>query len=40
MTAVCQRIIDSLGAGFWARPREGGGTEAGFALPQAEVAPD
>ena len=38
--AVCQRIVDSLGGRIWARPREGGGTEAGFALPQAEVAPD
>jgi signal transduction histidine kinase len=38
--AVCQRVVDSLGGRIWARPREGGGTEAGFALPQAEVAPD
>jgi two-component system sensor kinase FixL len=38
--SVCQRVIDSLGGRIWARPREGGGTEAGFALPQAEVAPD
>ena len=38
--AVCRRIVDSLGGRIWARPREGGGTEAGFALPQAEVAPD
>jgi PAS domain S-box-containing protein len=37
--AVCQRIVDSLGGRIWARPREGGGTEAGFALPLA-VAPD
>ena len=38
--AVCQRIVDSLGGRIWARPREGGGTEAGFALPLAVVAPD
>lgn len=38
--AVCQRVVESLGGRIWARPREGGGTEAGFALPQAEVAPD
>jgi signal transduction histidine kinase len=38
--AVCQRIVDSLGGRVWARPREGGGTEAGFALPLAVVSPD
>jgi signal transduction histidine kinase len=38
--AVCQRIVDSLGGRVWARPREGGGTEAGFALPLAEASPD
>jgi PAS domain S-box-containing protein len=38
--AVCQRIVDSLGGRIWARPREGGGTEAGFALPLAVVSPD
>jgi PAS domain S-box-containing protein len=38
--AVCQRIINSLGGRIWARPREGGGTEAGFALPLAVVSPD
>ena len=38
--AVCQRIIDSLGGRIWARAREGGGTDAGFALPLAEVSPD
>ncbi len=31
--AVCHRIVDSLGGRIWAVPREGGGTEAGFALP-------
>jgi PAS domain S-box-containing protein len=38
--AVCQRIVDSLGGRIWAHPREGGGTEAGFALPLAVVSPD
>ena len=38
--AVCQRIVDSLGGRIWARPRQGGGTEAGFALPLAVVSPD
>jgi len=38
--AVCQRIVDSLGGRIWAQPREGGGTEAGFALPLAVVSPD
>jgi PAS domain S-box-containing protein len=38
--AVCQRIVDSLGGRIWAIPREGGGTEAGFALPLMVVSPD
>ncbi|MEX2136969.1 MAG: ATP-binding protein [Chloroflexota bacterium] len=38
--AVCQRIVDSLGGRIWARPRDGGGTVAGFALPLAVVSPD
>lgn len=38
--AVCQRIVDSLGGRIWALPRDGGGTEAGFALPLAVVSPD
>jgi two-component system sensor histidine kinase KdpD len=38
--AVCQRIVNSLGGRIWARPRDGGGTEAGFALPLAIVSPD
>ena len=28
------------GGRIWARPRDGGGTEAGFALPLAVVSPD
>jgi PAS domain S-box-containing protein len=38
--AVCQRIVDSLGGRIWAVPREGGGTEAGFALPLVVAAAD
>jgi two-component system sensor histidine kinase KdpD len=38
--AVCQRIVDSLGGRIWALPREGGGTEAGFALPLVVASPD
>ncbi|MEP7041251.1 MAG: ATP-binding protein [Chloroflexota bacterium] len=38
--AVCQRIVNSLGGRVWATPRDGGGTEAGFALPLAVVSPD
>lgn len=38
--AVCQRIVHSLGGRIWAQPRDGGGTEAGFALPLAVVSPD
>jgi signal transduction histidine kinase len=35
--SVCRRVAESLGGRIWARPREGGGTEFGFALP---LAPD
>ncbi|MEX0709959.1 MAG: ATP-binding protein [Chloroflexota bacterium] len=38
--AVCRRIVESLGGRIWLTPRKGGGTEAGFALPVAEVEPD
>ena len=38
--AVCQRIVNALGGRIWARPRDGGGTEAGFALPLVVVSPD
>ncbi|MEO8570409.1 MAG: ATP-binding protein [Chloroflexota bacterium] len=31
--ALCQRVVDALGGRIWAHPREGGGTEVGFALP-------
>ncbi len=33
--AVCRRIVESLGGRIWARSREGGGAEVGFALPLA-----
>jgi signal transduction histidine kinase len=35
--AVCRRIVHLLGGRIWARPRDGGGAEVGFALP---IAPD
>lgn len=31
--AVCKRLIEAQGGRIWARRREGGGTEFGFALP-------
>jgi PAS domain S-box-containing protein len=31
--AVCKRVIESQGGRIWARPRERGGTEVGFAVP-------
>jgi len=33
--AACRRVIESLGGRIWAEPRDGGGTEFGFALPLA-----
>ena len=32
---VCDRIVTALGGRMWARPRDGGGAEFGFALPLA-----
>ena len=32
---VCDRIVRALGGRMWAAPREGGGSEFGFALPLA-----
>jgi signal transduction histidine kinase len=38
---VCRQLVEAMGGRIWARPREGGGTEVGFALPaHAEVGPD
>lgn len=31
--SVCQRIVEGMGGQIWARPRDGGGSEFGFALP-------
>jgi PAS domain S-box-containing protein len=33
--ALCQRVVTALGGRIWARPRDGGGAEVGFALPEA-----
>lgn len=33
--AACRRVIESLGGRIWAEPRDGGGTEFGFALSLA-----
>jgi PAS domain S-box-containing protein len=30
---VCRRIVEAMGGRIWAAPREGGGSEFGFALP-------
>jgi PAS domain S-box-containing protein len=35
--AVCKRVVETQGGRIWARPREGGGAELGFALPLAEA---
>jgi PAS domain S-box-containing protein len=34
--AVCKRLIEAQGGRVWARPREGGGSDIGFALPAIE----
>lgn len=33
--AACKRVVESLGGRIWAAPRDGGGSEFGFALPLA-----
>ena len=33
--AACKRVVESLGGRVWAHPRDGGGSEFGFALPLA-----
>jgi signal transduction histidine kinase len=30
---VCRRLIEAQGGRVWARPRDGGGADIGFALP-------
>jgi signal transduction histidine kinase len=37
---VCRKLIGRLGGEIWLRPREGGGAEAGFRLPLADVGVD
>jgi K+-sensing histidine kinase KdpD len=34
--AVCKRLIEAQSGYVWARPREGGGSEIGFALPRVK----
>jgi signal transduction histidine kinase len=31
--SVCKRIVDGQGGRIWAGPRDGGGSDVGFALP-------
>ena len=37
---VCRQLIEAMGGRTWLRPRDGGGTEAGFALPLTVVGSD
>jgi signal transduction histidine kinase len=38
---VCRQLVEAMGGRIWARPRDEGGTEVGFALPaHANVGPD
>jgi signal transduction histidine kinase len=38
---VCRQLVEAMGGRIWARPREDGGTEVGFALPaHSEVDAD
>ena len=37
---VCRRIAEAMGGRTWAKPREGGGSEFGFALPLSPEATD
>jgi two-component system sensor kinase FixL len=40
--SVCKRIVEAQGGRIWAGPREGGGSDVGFALPlrlEVEGAP-
>lgn len=38
---VCRQLVEAMGGRIWARARQEGGTEVGFALPaHAEVGPD
>ncbi len=37
---VCRRIVEIMGGRIWALPRDGGGSEFGFALPVSADPPD
>ncbi|HEX5823345.1 MAG TPA: ATP-binding protein, partial [Candidatus Limnocylindrales bacterium] len=37
---VCRQLIEAMGGRTWLRPRDGGGSEAGFALPLADAGDD
>jgi K+-sensing histidine kinase KdpD len=37
---VCRQLIEAMGGTAWMRPRDGGGTEAGFRLPIVPVEDD
>jgi signal transduction histidine kinase len=37
---VCRQLVEAMGGRIWARPREGAGTEVGFALPASPIADD
>lgn len=37
---VCRRLVETMGGHMWARPREGGGSEFGFWLPEYVHDPD
>jgi PAS domain S-box-containing protein len=36
--AACKRVVETLGGRIWAEPRDGGGSEFGFALPLASAS--
>ena len=37
---VCLQLVEAMGGKAWLRPRDGGGTEAGFRLPAVEPSDD
>jgi K+-sensing histidine kinase KdpD len=37
---VCRQLIEAMGGRVWARPRDGAGSEVGFALPMSPVVDD
>jgi signal transduction histidine kinase len=37
---VCRQLVEAMGGAAWIRPREGGGTEAGFRLPIVPMEED